>query len=215
MLASPRVAVVGVLLAVVSASSACTSDAGSEAKPTASQATLSSSTSSSMGTVAGRTVEGFPQVEDFPMEFVVPAGLLNASEGAGTRGYALNGIAGGIGAFLVESLAGAPEAAVPANLAAFLRERRDDFVVSNLGTTEVGGLPAQTFTLTQQPGTAPKDLWCAKGANCFKLLDDKPMDFTAVRTKQGLVLFTVEYTPEERSKAREPMDELLASVRWS
>ena len=85
---------------------------------------------------------------------------------------------------------------------------------SNVATTQVGGIAGQTFTLTQRRGTSPYDLLCADGGSCYKVLDDKPMDVTAVRTSDGLVLFWVEYLPEDRAEVQGPMKTWLSSVRW-
>lgn len=164
--------------------------------------------------VPGSSVEGFAGMEGFPMTFVVPAGFSESYEGGGTRAYTIDGTSGGAGAFLVSSLARSEAGDLPADLARHVRRNRDDLIVTDVSTTEVGGRPAQAFTLTQQPGTAPSDLWCVRGGSCFKLLEHKPMDITAVRSGRGLVLFTVEYLPEDRTKAREGIRAWLESVRW-
>jgi len=111
-------------------------------------------------------------------------------------------------------LNGSPAGDLPADLAAHIRTNRPDLIVSDVGTTEVDGRPAQTFTLAQKPGTAPSDLWCVRAGSCYKLLEDKPLDLTAVRTGQGLVLFEVGYLPKDQGKVQEPMQNWLSSVRW-
>ncbi|GAA1931404.1 hypothetical protein [Nocardioides marmoribigeumensis] len=172
-----------------------------------------SSTESGAPQAPGSTVEGFEGVE-FPLTFVVPRGFSVASRDTGTRLYSIEGTSGGAGAFLISTLAGAKTSDLPEDLAAHLRETRDDLVVSGVGTTEVGGRPAQTFALAQKPGTAPSDLFCVRAGSCFKLLQDKPMDVTAVRIGRGLVLFWVEYLPTDQAKVQGPMQAWLSSVRW-
>ena len=162
----------------------------------------------------GSVVRGFDGVEDFPMRFVVPEGFSEASEGGGTRGYEIDGTSGAAGAFVVSTVADVPAADLPADLAAHIRETRNDLVVSDVRSTEVGGRAGQAFTLTQKPGTAATDLWCARAGSCYKLLEDKPMDMTFVRTRSGLVLFEVEYLGKDRTTVQGPVQRWLASVRW-
>jgi hypothetical protein len=173
-----------------------------------------SSTASGAPQAPGSTVEGFEGVESFPMTFVVPRGFSDPSRDTGTRLYSIEGTSGGAGAFLVSTLAGVETSDLPDDLASHIRETRDELVVSNVGTTEVGGRPAQTFALAQKPGTAPYDLFCVRGGSCFKLLEDKPMDVTVVRTGRGLVLFWVEYLPKDQESVQGPMQTWLSSVRW-
>ena len=112
------------------------------------------------------------------------------------------------------TLAQTPTCDLPDDLAAHIRQTRDELMVSNISTTEVGGRPAQTFTLAQKPDTSPYDLFCVKAGSCYKLLEDKPMDVTVVRTGQGLVLFWLEHDPKDRARVQEPMQTWLSSVRW-
>lgn len=161
----------------------------------------------------GSTVEGFEGIT-FPMTFVVPKGFSDPTTENGTRGYSIKGTSGAAAAFLISTFTQVPTPDLPADLAAHIRRTRDELTVSNVATTEVGGRPAQTFTLTQKPGTAAFDLFCVNAGGCYKLLEEKPMDMTAVRTGQGLVLFWVEYAPKDRAKVQEPMQTWLASVRW-
>jgi hypothetical protein len=162
----------------------------------------------------GSTVKGFENVTSFPMTFVVPKGFSDPSSENGTRGYTIKGTSGAVAALLVDTLADTPRSDLPPDLAAHIRTTRDELIVSDVRTTEVGGRSAQAFTLAQKPGTSPYDLLCARGGSCYKLLDDKPMDVTAVRTARGLVLFWVEYAPKDRARVQEPMDTWLSSVRW-
>ena len=162
----------------------------------------------------GSTVQGFEGAEEFPMRYVVPAGFVDPTGEAGVRGYSIDGTSGDVAAFLVSTLAQTAPAELPDDLAAYLRRTRDELTVSNVGTSEVGDRPAQTFTLTQKPGTTPFDLLCARNGTCFKLLPEKPMDVTVVRTGEGLVLFWVEYLPEDRAEVQKPMQRWLDSVRW-
>ena len=162
----------------------------------------------------GSVVRGFDGLENFPMRFIVPRGFVEASEGGGTRGYTIRGTTAAAGAFVVNALAGTRAANLPPDLAEHVRDARDDLVVSNVRATEVGGREAQAFTLTQEPGTASSDLWCARAGSCYKLLEEKPMDMTFVRTANGLVLFEVEYLPRDRTKVQTPAQDWLDSVRW-
>ena len=84
--------------------------------------------------------------------------------------------------------------------------------MSDVGTTEVDGRPAQTFTLAQKPGTAPSDLWCVRAGSCYKLLEDKPLDLTTVRTGKRLVRSRWSTCPRT-SPAGVPQN-WLSSVRW-
>lgn len=162
----------------------------------------------------GSTVEGFEGAESFPMTFVVPQRFSDPTSESGTRGYTIKGTSGSAKVFLISTLTYATAAELPDDLATHLRQTRDELMVSNEGTAEVGGRPAQTFTLTQKPETSPYELFCVKAGSCFKLLEDKPMDVTTVRTGQGLVLFWVEYDPKDRARVQEPMQTWLSSVRW-
>ena len=173
-----------------------------------------SSTVSGAPQTPGSTVEGFEGLESFPMSFVVPPGFSEPSRDTGARGYSIEGTSGAAAVFLVGTLTGTKTSALPDDLAAHIRETRDDLVVSEVGSTEVGGRQAQTFTLAQRPGTAPYDLFCVRAGSCFKLLEDKPMDVTTVRTGRGLVLFWAEYLPEDKAKVEGPMQTWLSSVRW-
>ena len=161
----------------------------------------------------GSTVEGFEGVT-FPMRFVVPKGFSDPSMENGTRGYSIKGTSGAAAAFLIGTFNQVPTPDLPADLAAHIRQTRDELTVSNVATTDVGGRAAQSFTLTQKPGTAAFDLFCVKAGACYKLLEEKPMDVTTVRTGQGLVLFWVVYAPNDRARVQEPMQTWLASVRW-
>ena len=163
---------------------------------------------------AGSVVEGFAGVEGFPMSFVVPEGFSEAPVDTGTRGYTVDGTSGGAAVFLVSSLTEVRAEQLPTDLAAHIRETRDDIRVDDVRTTEVGGRAAQAFTLTQKPGTSPQDLWCVRKGSCFKLLEDEPMDVTVVRARQGLVLFEVEYLPRDRAAVQRPVTAWLDSVRW-
>jgi hypothetical protein len=162
----------------------------------------------------GSTVEGFEGVKSFPMKFVVSEGFSNPSQDGGTRGYSIDGTSGSAAAFLIRSLTQVETADLPADLAGHIKKTRDDLIVTDIRATKVGGLPAQSFRLEQRFGTAPFDLWCARAGSCFKPLAHKPMDVTAVRTGRGLVVFEVEYLPEDREEVQEPMQEWLESVRW-
>jgi hypothetical protein len=159
-------------------------------------------------------VEGFAGAPSFPMSFVVPKGFSQPTAENGTRGYSTKGTSGAAAVFLVDTLTGVRASDLPDDLAAHLRTTRDELTVTNVGTTSVGGQPAQTFTLAQKPGTSPYDLFCAEGGSCYKLLEFKPMDVTAVRTGRGLVLFWVEYAPGDRAEVQEPMRSWLSTVRW-
>lgn len=178
----------------------------------------SSSSSASVAPEAsqtpGSTVKGFQDVESFPMTYVVPDGFSDPSTESGTRGYSIKGTSGGTAAFLISTFAGAPTSELPQDLAAHIRRTRDDLIVSNISTTEVGGGPAQAFTLAQKPGTTPYDLFCVRAGSCYKLLEDKPMDVVAVRTADELVLFWVEYAPKDRAAVQAPMQAWLSSVDW-
>jgi hypothetical protein len=162
----------------------------------------------------GSTVDGFEGVESYPMTFVVPRGFSDPTREGGTRGYYIKGTSGGVKALLVSTLAQTATHDLPDDLAAHVRHTRDELIVSNVATSEVGGRPAQTFTLAQKPGRSPYDLICARAGSCYKLLENKPMDVTVVRTGRGLVLFWVEYAPEDRARVQESMQTWLASVRW-
>lgn len=162
----------------------------------------------------GSTVTGFEGVESFPMTYVVPNGFSDPSTESGTRGYSIEDTSGGAAAFLVSTLTDAPTSDLPDDVAAHIRATRDELMVSNVSTTEVGGRPAQSFTLAQRPGTAPDNLFCVRTGSCYKLLEDKPMDVTAVRTERGLVLFWVEYEPQDRARVQGPMQAWFSSVRW-
>jgi hypothetical protein len=162
----------------------------------------------------GSTVEGFEGYESFPMTYVVPRTFVEPSRETGTRAYAVKGTSGDAAAFLVTRFGQVTRSDLPDDLAAHLRRTRDDEIVSNVGSTPVGGRPAQTFTLAQKRGIAPTDLFCVRGGSCFKLLQDKPMDVTVVRTDRNLVLFWVEYLPADRAKVQDPMKDWLSSVRW-
>jgi hypothetical protein len=199
-----------VLMAFASIITGCTSDAEPDAS-----AKPSESSSSQQSPTPGSTIEGFVRVEDFPIRFVVPKGFTVGGEGGGTRAYFIKGTTSGGGVLLLKSFGGIPAAKLPADLAALVRKHRDDIIVSNVRTTEVGGRPAEAFTLKQKPGTAPWDLWCAKAGTCFKLLDNKPMEMAVVRHPQGVVLFSVEYLPEERVTVRRAWKEWLAGVEWT
>ena len=192
------------------ASSSPGSTAGASGPASAAASAAPSAAPSTVGSSA--TVRGFVGFDDFPMRFEAPSGFVDESEGVGTRIVAGDGIRPG--AVLVGSVNTTPAADLPADLAGFIRSRRPNAQVSEVADSEVGGLPAQSFTLTQAPGTNPSDLWCARDGYCFKLLQTQPMDMTAVRTPEGLVLFTVEYVPEQRSRAREAMKQVLGTVRW-
>lgn len=161
----------------------------------------------------GETVRGFEGIT-FPMRFVVPKGFSDPSTENGTRGYSIKGTTAAAAAFLIGTFTDVPTSDLPADLAAHIRQTRDELTVSNVATSEVGGRPAQTFTLTQKPGTAASDLFCVRAGACYKLLEDKPMDVTAVRTGQGLVVFWVEYAPKDRARIQGPMQTWLGSVRW-
>jgi hypothetical protein len=162
----------------------------------------------------GSVVHGFDGAEGFPMRFVVPEGFSDPSAEGGTRGYAISGTSGAVGAFVISTVTDDRATDLPADLAAHIREGRDDLLVSNVRATEVGGRTAQSFTLTQKPGTAASDLWCARAGSCYKLLEEKPMDITVVRTRSGMVLFEVEYLPRDRTTVQGPVQEWLDSVRW-
>lgn len=162
----------------------------------------------------GSTVKGFEGIEEFPMTFVVPQGFSDPSRDTGARGYSIDDTSGGAAVFLVSTVTQTAASRLPSDLAAHIRETRDDLIVSDVSTTEVGGRPAQSFTLAQRAGTAPYDLFCARSGSCYKLLEDKPMDVTAVRSGHGLVLFWVEYLPKDQAKVQEPMQTWLSSVRW-
>lgn len=161
----------------------------------------------------GSTVKGFEGVT-FPMTFVVPKGFSNPWMENGTRGYSVKGTTGSAGAFLISTFTQVPTTDLPADLATHIRQTRDELKVSNVATTELGDRPAQTFTLTQKPGTLASDLFCVKAGACYKLLESKPMDVVAVRTGRGLVLFWVEYAPYDRESVQQPMQAWLDSVRW-
>ena len=118
------------------------------------------------------------------MRFVVPEGFSEASEGGGTRFYEIDGSSGAAGTFVVSTVGDVRAAELPADLAAHIRETRNDLVVSDVRATEVGGRAAQAFTLTQKPGTAASDLWCARAGSCCKLLEDKPMGLTRRRRRR-------------------------------
>ena len=194
-------------------SAAASSSPGSTAGASAPASAVPSAASTApSATGSSATVRGFVGFDDFPMRFEAPSGFVDESEGVGTRVVARDGIRPG--AVLVGSVNTTPAADLPADLAGFIRTGRPNAQVSEVATSEVGGLPAQSFTLTQAPGTNPSDLWCARDGYCFKLLQTQPMDMTAVRTPEGLVLFTVEYVPEQRSRAREAMKQVLGTVRW-
>ena len=184
--------------------------ASSSPSPTASEAPEEPEAPQTPGSI----VEGFEQVESFPMTFVVPRGFSDPFRDSGTRGYSIDGTSGSAAAFLVSTFNQVAASELPDDLAAYVRETRDDLIVSNISTTEVGGRPAQTFSLAQKPGRPPYELFCVRNGGCFKLLEDKPMDVTAVRTGNGLVLFWVEYLPKDQAKVQEPMQNWLASVRW-
>ncbi|MFM6848540.1 MAG: hypothetical protein ACKOVB_05495 [Terrabacter sp.] len=162
----------------------------------------------------GSTVRGFDGFEDFPMSFVVPDGFSGASVETGTRGYAIDGTSGAVGAFVVSDIAGTRAADLPADIATHIRENRDDLVVSDVRSTDVGGRTAQSFTLAQRRGTSPSDLWCVRSGSCYKLLGDKPMDMTFVRTPRGLVLFEAEYLRRDETRVQQPVQRWLGSVRW-
>lgn len=162
----------------------------------------------------GSVVRGLDGLKGFPMRFVVPKGFVEAGEGGGSRGYTIRGTTGAAGVFVVSALTGARPSDLPSDLAAHIRESRDDLLVSDVRATEVGGRAAQAFTLTQKPGTAASDLWCARAGSCYKLLEEKPMDITVVRTPTGLVLFEAEYLPRDRTKVQGAVQKWLDSVRW-
>ncbi|GGB89470.1 hypothetical protein GCM10011314_31630 [Knoellia flava] len=210
--------VVGMLALISAALAGCAADGAegaTEAAPSATASPTTSPTASASVAVtagAGVVVDGFVGFDDFPMRFEAPAGFSEASEGVGTRLVSKDGV--GAGAVLVGSVNSTAAGDLPADLADFIRTGRPNVRVGEVRTATVGGVPAQSFTLTQAPGTNPSDLWCARDGYCFKLIGNKPMDMTAVRTSEGLVLFFVEYSAEERDTAREAMKHVLATVIW-
>ncbi|QIK67622.1 hypothetical protein G7072_15810 [Nocardioides sp. HDW12B] len=162
----------------------------------------------------GSRVEGFEGFESFPMSFTVPRRFADPSYDLGTRGYTVEGTSGGVGAFLIDTFDGVEASDLPDDLAAHIDRTREDLLVSDVGTTDLAGRTAQTFTLAQKPDTAPYDLFCARSGSCFKLLPDKPMDVTALRTGRGLVLFWVEYLPEDRAEVQGPVQQWFSSLTW-
>ncbi len=83
----------------------------------------------------------------------------------------------------------------------FLRESRDDVVVTDGPPATVDGRPAESFRMAMAPRAQPSDLWCPVGGSCFKPLQDKPMQVLVVESSQGPLWLGAEFLPEDEELA--------------
>lgn len=156
---------------------------------------------------------GFPDDPDFPLTIDVPRSLTEVDEGAGTRAFVLGDTSVGLG---VQALASVDERAaddLPGDISGFLRESREDVVVTDGPSATVDGRPAESFRIEMAPGAQPSDLWCPVGGACFKPLPDKPIEVLVVESSRGPLWIGMEFLPQDEELAQAAFEELVGGLR--
>ena len=179
--------------------------ATSESSPPAASPTPASATAS---------ISGLPTLPDFPVEISPEADWVAGESDAGAISFSLPDGVGGIAVHAVRTLAGTPQENVPEDVAGFLRERRDELVVTDPRAVILSGLPAQRFRIAMREGRMPSDLWSV-GDTAFKPLEQATMEVVAVRSSQGLVFVWTEWDPADEQAALTAFDAALEKVRVS
>lgn len=155
---------------------------------------------------------GLPSLPDYPVEVSPDASWMPGEAGPGTLAFTTSDGVKVISVHALDSLANTPEADVPADVAAFLREQRGSLSVSDERSVTQSGLPAQRFRLAMKDGRAPTDLWQVRAGSRYKPLEDEPMEVVAVRSSQGLVLLWTEWQPEDEAATLAAFDAALERV---
>lgn len=156
---------------------------------------------------------GLRDLPDYPIRLTMPAGMFEVDEDAGSRAFRpLSKPAGGVVVTALRSVNGTAATALPADVTTLLSTRAD-VVVSDKGTTTVGGRPAQSFTLTVAPGAQPRDLWCPVSEPlCFKLDTRLTAEVLVVPSSAGPLWISVEHDESSRTEVQRLAEQLISSI---
>jgi hypothetical protein len=200
------------VLALALAGCTATPDSGSPAAVANSESSAPAASPTPASATA--SISGLPTLPDFPVEISPEADWGAGESDAGAISFSLPDSASGIAVHAVRTLAGTPQENVPEDVAGFLRERRDELVVTDPRAVILSGLPAQRFRIAMREGRTPSDLWSV-GDSAYKLLEQAPMEVVAVRSSQGLVFVWTEWEPADEQAALTAFDAALEKVRVS
>ena len=198
-------------VALALALASCTSNAPTTPERTMA-ATAPTATATATSAAATAVVKGLPSLPDYPVEVAPdPSWVAGATE-AGTLSYSTSDGVKVISVHPLDSLANTPEADVPTDVAAFLRDQRGALSISDERAVTQSGLPAQRFRLTMREGRAPTDLWGVRAGSQYKPLDDEPMEVVVVRSSQGLVMLWTEWQPAKEAATLAAFDAALERI---
>jgi hypothetical protein len=205
-------------LAGCSSSAATRSETATVSAPTAaatgtsSPAVTATSAAATAAPAAPAVVKGLPSLPDYPLEVTPdPSWVAGATE-AGALSYSTSDGVKVISVHPLDSLADTPEADVPADVAAFLRDKRAALSISDERAVTQSGLPAQRFRLAIREGRAATDLWDVRAGSRYKPLEDEPMEVVMVRSSQGLVLLWTEWQPAREAATLAAFDAALERI---
>lgn len=156
---------------------------------------------------------GLRDLPDYPIRMTMPTGMFEVDEDAGSRAFRpVSKQPGGVIVTALRSVNGTSATALPADVTPLL-SIRTDVVVSDKGTTTIGGRPAQFFTLRVAPGAQPADLWCPVSEPlCFKLNPALTSEVLVVETSAEPLWITVEHDADSRVEVQRQAEQLISSI---
>lgn len=201
-----------VALALTLALSGCSSSAATKSEATTAGTAPTAAATATSSAVAPAVVKGLPSLPDYPVEVTPdPSWVAGATE-AGTLSYTTADGVKVIAVHPLDSLADIPEGDVPADVAAFLRDKRGALSISDERAVTQSGLPAQRFRLAVKEGRPSTDLWGVRAGSKFKPLEIEPMEVVMVRSSQGLVLLWTEWQAADEAATLAAFDAALERI---
>jgi hypothetical protein len=199
-------------LALALALSGCSSSAATKSEATTASSAPTAAATAASPAAAPAVVKGLPSLPDYPVEVTPdPSWVAGATE-AGVLSYSTADGVKVISVHPLDTLANTPEADVPADVAAFLRDKRGALSISDERAVTQSGRPAQRFRLAMKEGRAPTDLWDVRAGTRYKPLQDEPMEVVMVRSSQGLVLLWTEWQPARQAATLAAFDAALERI---
>ena len=156
---------------------------------------------------------GLRDLPDYPIRMTMPTGMFEVDEDAGSRAFRpVSKQPGGVIVTALRSVNGTSATALPADVTTLL-STRTDLVVSDKGTTTIGGRPAQFFTLRVASAARPSDLWCPVSEPlCFKLDPALTSEVLVVETSAEPLWIAIEHDADSRPEMQRLAELLVSSI---